>query len=184
MPRAAADEAKQAQATNATNAATFGGRATEELGPLTEQAQSLTSSKGYDPATLSAITSAGMGATTAPFNAAEGQIQREAARTQNPAGTAGSLDALAMDQGIAGGKTAEGIQIDNANFQNQQRMAGLNLLNSIYNTNVQGQQGMATAQTGNINAQTNASPGWAQTFGQVLNGVGGVFKPATGGIKV
>lgn len=177
MPRAAANEAKQAQATAAGNAATYGSRAGGELGQLEPQAQSLVNSPGYDPATLSAITNAGMGGVNAAFGSASGDLKRTAARTNNPSSMAGAEDKLAMDRGVAGGQEAGDIQIQNAGFQNQQRMAGLNLLNSLYNTNVQGQQGMTTAQTGDINAQTNASPGWAQTLGGVLSGVGGVIQP-------
>lgn len=179
MPRAAANEAKQAQQTAAANASQYGQRAGGELGTLGPEAQSLINSKGYDPATLAAITNAGMGGVNAAFGSAGADINRTTARTGNQANTAGAQDALAMNKGVAGGQEAGQIQIQNADFQNQQRMAGLNLLNSLYNTNVQGQQGMTTAQTGDINAQTNASPGWVQSLTGVLNGVGGLINPVT-----
>jgi hypothetical protein len=183
MPRQAAQEAKQAQSTAAGNAATYGSRASGEFGPLTSQANSLINSQGYDPATLGAITNAGMGGVNAAFGGAAGQINRSAARSGNVAGTAGQLDTLAQNKGIAGGQEAGNIQIQNADFKNQQRMAGLNLLNSMYGQNVGTQMGEQQIRTGDINAQTNASPGWAQTFGTVLGAVGGAIPKGPLGMK-
>jgi hypothetical protein len=175
MPRSAANEAKQAQSTAGGNAAGYGANAAGIFGPLTSAAQTLTSSQGYDPTTLSAITNAGMGATNAAFSGAAGQIKRNAATTGATAGVAPSLDALAREKGLAGGQEAGGIQIANEQFKNQQRTQGLNLLNSLYNTNVGAQTANEGVQTGDINAQTNASPGWAQTLGTVLSGVGSLI---------
>lgn len=176
MPRSSANEAKQAQTTAGANAAQYGANAAGDYGPLNEQAQSLISSKGYDPSTLSAITNAGMGSVNSAFGSAGGDIKRTAARTGNTAGVAGQLDTLAQNKGIAGGQEAGNINIANADFANQQRMAGLNLMNSLYGQNVNAQLGQQGNQTQNINAQTAASPGWAQTLNQVLSGVGGVVK--------
>lgn len=158
MPRAAAQQASQAAGTAGANAAT-------SFGPLNAGAQALTRSTGYDPATLSAITNAGMGGVNASFGDAASQIKRNAALTKNPAGTAGQLDTLAQNKGLAGGQEAGNIQIQNADFANQQRMAGLNLLNSMYGTST-------GAQAPLINAETNASPGWAQTLSGIAGGVG------------
>ena len=178
MPRAAANEAQQAQGTASANAAQYGQQAQGELGPLNTQAQSLINSQGYDPATLGAITNAGMGGVNSAFGSAAGQVNRNAARSGNEAGTAGQLDTLAQQKGNAGGQEAGNIQIQNANFQNQQRMAGLNVLNSLYGTNTNAQLGQQGNQTSNINAQTTASPGWAQTLGGVLSAVGGTTAAA------
>jgi hypothetical protein len=169
MSRAAASEAQNAQATAGQNAAAAGGRATADYGTLMPQAQSLINSQGYDPATLGAITNAGMGGVNAAFTGAGNQIQRNAARTNNPAGVTEGLDALAQNKGIAGGEEAGNIQIQNANFQNQQRQQGLNLLNSLYGTNTNAQLGQQSNQTQNINSQIAASPGWVQN----LTGIGG-----------
>ena len=181
MPRAAANEAKQAQSTAGANAATYGQNAANAYGTLEPQAQSLINSHGYDPATLGAITNAGMGATNAPFTGAASQINRQAAKSGNSAGVAGELDTLAQNKGIAGGKEAGDIQIQNANFQNQQRMAGLNLLNSVYGQNVGAQTANEGIQNQAIGTQAQASPGWAQTLGSVLGGVGGLISAPVGG---
>ncbi|MBU6231683.1 hypothetical protein KGP36_03360 [Patescibacteria group bacterium] len=177
MSRAATKEAQQAQSTAAGNADQYGSNAAGLYGNLTPEATSLVNSQGYDPATLSAITNAEMGGVNAAFTGAGNQINRTAARAGNTAGVSGALDTLARDKGVAGGQEAGGIRIQNANFANQQRMAGLNLLNSLYNTNVGAQTANEGIRTGDINAQTNASPGWAQTLSGVLSAVGGLFSP-------
>ncbi len=178
MSRSATNEAKTAQSTAGTNASQYGQNAAAELGPLNTQAQSLIGSQGYDPTTLAAITNAGMGGVNAAFGGAAGQINRQAARTGNTAGVAGNLDTLAQNKGIAGGQEAGNIQESNANFANSQRMAGLNLLGSLYGTNVGAQTANEGIQTGDINAQTSASPGWVQNLTGILGALGGAGKGA------
>ena len=179
MPRSAANNAANAGSVAAGQASQYGGNAAGLYGPLTTQAKSLINSTGYDPTTLSAITNNTMGASNAAFGGAASQINRDAARRGNVAGTAGELDTLARDKGLAGGQEAGDIQIQNAQYANRQRMAGLNLLNSLYGTNVNAQLGEQSIRTGDINARTQASPGWAQTTAQLLSGVGGAFKGGT-----
>jgi hypothetical protein len=159
MPRAAAGNANQAYQTSSKNA-------NQLFSQLEPQAQSLINSKGYDPATLSAITNAGMGGVNAAFNNAGAQTARNTARTKNQASDAAQQDVLAQGRGIAGGKEAGDIQIQNADFANQQRMQGLNLMAGMYGANL-------GTEVPAVNAQTQASPGWAQT----LTGILGALKP-------
>jgi hypothetical protein len=172
MSRSATNEAKSAQSTAATNASQYGANAAGMLGPLSTQASSLIGSQGFDPTTLSAITNAGMGGVNAAFGGAAGQINRQAGRTGNTAGTAGQLDTLAQNKGIAGGQEAGNIQIQNADFANQQRLQGLNLLSSLYGTNIGAQTANEGIRTGDINAQTAAGPGWMQNLTGILGAVG------------
>ena len=171
MSRSATNEAKNAQSTAGTNASQYGANAASELGPLNTQANALINSQGYDPTTLSAITNAGLGGVNAAFGGAAGQINRQAARTGNTAGTAGQLDTLAQNKGIAGGQEAGNIEVGNAQFANQQRLQGLNLLGSLYGTNVGAQTANEGVQTGDINAQTQAGPGWVQNLNGILGAV-------------
>jgi hypothetical protein len=115
-----------------------------------------------------------MGGVNSAFGSAAGQINRQAARTGNNAGTAGQLDTLAQQKGIAGGEAAGGVQIQNANYANQQRMSGLNLLNSLYGTNVGAQTANEGIQTGDISAQTQAGPGWVQNLTGILGAASGL----------
>lgn len=174
MSRAATKSAQNQLSTTNQIGASAGSKAQSEFGPLTEQANALINSPGYDPATLSAITNAGMGANNAAFGSAAGDINRTAARTKNPGSVAPNLDALAMERGKSGGDIASGIQEQNANYQQQQRTQGINLLNSMYGQNTGAEESFYGQAPGLINAQTNASPGWAQTFKDVASGIGGL----------
>lgn len=176
MPRAAKNEAQQAQKTAGKDASQFQGNQQAAFGPLNTQANSLINSPGYSPSQLGAITNAGMGGVNSAFGSAAGQVNRTAARTGNEASVGGNLDTLARDKGIAGGQEAGDIAIQNANFQNQQRMAGINLLGSLYGQNVNAQLGEQGNQTQNIQAQTAASPGWVQN----LTGIVGAASGAAG----
>lgn len=153
MPRAAAANAKQAYKDSSGNANNL-------FSQLVPQAQSLVNSKGYDPATLGAITNAGMGGVNAAFGDTQNKVSRNTARTKNQASDAGVQDVLAQQKGVAGGKEAGDIQIQNADFANQQRMAGLNLMSGMYGANL-------GTEVPAIQAQTAASPGWAQTVAQL-----------------
>jgi hypothetical protein len=176
MSRSATNEAKTAQTTAGTNASQYGANAASELGPLNAQAKSLIGSQGFDPTTLSAITNAGMGGVNAAFGGAAGQVNRQAGRTGNTASTAGQLDTLAQNKGIAGGQEAGNIQVQNADFANQQRMSGLNLLGSLYGINTGAQTANEGIQTGDINAQTAAGPGWMQNLTGIMGGLGELGK--------
>jgi hypothetical protein len=176
VARGQAQAADQQRGLSNTAAGVAGGNAAGELGTLGPQAQSLINSKGYDPATLAAITNAGMGGVNAAFGDAAGQVNRNAALTKNPAGVTEGLDTLAMNKGIAGGKEAGDIQIQNADFANQQRMAGLNLLNSLYGTNTQAQTSLLGQGPADLQARA-AGGGWSQGFKDVLSSL----KPSGGG---
>lgn len=167
MPRAATKEANQAFTTAQNNS-------NQLFGQLEPQAQSLINSTGYDPATLGAITNAGMGGVNAAFGNAQSQIGRNTARTKNQASDASQQDVLAQQKGIAGGQEAGDIQIQNANYANQQRMAGLNLLSGMYGANL-------GTEVPAVNAQTNASPGWAQTLSGLVSSVSGAGGSNSGG---
>jgi hypothetical protein len=155
MPRGAAANANQAYQTASKNS-------NQLFGQLEPQAQSLVNSQGYDPATLGAITNAGMGGVNAAFGGAGSGIARNTARTKNQASDAAQQDVLAQQKGIAGGQEAGNIQMANQAFKTQQQTQGLNLESGMYGANL-------GTQVPAINAQTAASPGWAQTLTGIMN---------------
>lgn len=167
MSRAAANNAQQTFNTSSKNS-------NQLFGSLAPEAQNLINSPGFDPNTLSAITNQGEGAVNSAFGGAAGNIARGAARTKNPAGVSGELDALALDKGIAGGKEAGDIAIQNYGQKKRDQTQGLGLESSLYGANM-GQE------VPSINAETQASPGWAQTLGPLLNSIGGQFNYKAGG---
>lgn len=162
---------------NTTNkaAAGYGSNASDLYGSLVPQAQSLVNSTGYDPATLSAITNAGMGGVNAAFDDAGNEIKRSAARSGNPAGVGGQLDALARSKGVAGGKEAGDIQIQNAAERDKLRQQGLDLMNSMYSTNVGASNQLYGLGPSTLGARA-AGGGWAQGFHDVLTGIGSLGK--------
>ena len=169
---------KQLNTTNAA-AAGYGANAGSLFGTLVPQANSLINSQGFDPATLSAITNAGMGGVNAAFGDSANQLQRSAAVAGNPASIGGQLDALARSKGLAAGSEAGNIQIANQQEKDTQRQEGLNLLNSIYGTNVGAETSLYGLGPGTLQARA-AGPGWAQGFKDVLQGIGALGKGGGG----
>lgn len=173
------------------------------LGPLSEQAQQLVGSKGinlkdvngFDPATMSAITGNTMGAAMSPFSGAEQGIQRNAALTHNSASTPGAMTDLAFKKGTAGAQAGRDIQLadtgfklQNADIANQQRMAGLDLMHSLYSQGLDSTQGAYGTQVGaqvglqgqvpGLLSGRAAGGGWSQGFNDVLTGIGSLVPKA------
>lgn len=111
-----------------------------------------------------------MGAVNAEFGDAENQLNRSVARTGNPAGIGGQLDALARSKGVAGGKAAGDVQIANANERDKLRAQGLDLMNSMYGTNVGASNQLYGLGPSTLQARA-AGPGWSQGFKDVLSSV-------------
>jgi len=158
----------------------YGSNAANLYGPLTSQAQSLVNSQGYAPADLAAITNAGMGGVNAAFGTASDQVARTAARSGNPASVGAEQDALARSKGIAGGQEAGNIQIANAQEKDTQRQQGLNLLNSLYGTQVGAQTNLLGLGPGTLNARAAGQSG-AQDFASIMKGISSVAAVPGGG---
>lgn len=180
MARGQAQAADTQIGINRKAAGTAGENAGKDYGALNEQAQGLINSTGYDPATLGAITNAGMGGVNAAFGDAENQLNRSVATSRNPAGTGAQLDALARSKGIAGGEEAGKIQIANAGERERKRSMGLDLLNSMYGTET-GKQVSLSGQVPGLLSGRAAGGGWAQGFHDVLTGIGSLGKGGGGG---
>jgi len=123
---------------------------------------------GLTPQEKGAITTAGMGATAAPFETAQRMAENEAARTRNTAGIAAQEDALARAKGEAMGGTAASIEEDIANQNYKRKMAGLSGLQQIYGTDV-GEAESMYGMTPQLLHQMNAPPWWTSA----LKGVAG-----------
>lgn len=183
----------------------FMGSAGEQQQELNSQRQTLSSGaakqmgstgmnmgeyEGFDPETLAAITGSTMSATAAPFAAAEGQINRNAAISGNQAGVAGGQTELALQKGIAGGDAARqvqmanaGMKVQNATFAADQRQKGLDMLNDVYKTNagirggnVQAGVDLMGQGVGSVNAR-GMDQGWTGGFKNVAEGLGSIFQP-------
>lgn len=121
-----------------------------------------------------------MGGVNASFGDAENTLQRSVAKSGNPAGIGGQLDALARSKGVAGGTEAGNIQIANAAEKDKLRQQGLDLMNSMYGTNTSQQSSLLGLGPSMLQARA-AGGGWSQGFKDVLTGIGSLGKGSSGG---
>ena len=125
--------------TAGSNAAAEGNAANAAYGADLRATHSLT------PEQQNQMFTAAQSAAGGAFGGAEGQINRDAARTGNATSVTKSLDEMARDRAKAGAGAAEGIAAQDA--------AGVNALHQ------QGAAGMQGLYGTNINAQLNAMKG-------------------------
>jgi hypothetical protein len=137
---------------------------------LTGQANELINSQGFDPATLGAITNAGMGGVNAAFGSAEDTANRRAATSGNPAAIGTLADRLARGKGEAAGKEAGDIQIENTLFKEEQRKQGRDILAKLFGTDVGAETSLYGLGPGTLEARA-AGPGWTQGFKDVVGTV-------------
>jgi hypothetical protein len=157
----------------------FLSNATGELSNLTDQASTLmnggldlSSLKGYDPATMGAITGTTMGAAVSPFNSAQGQIKRNAAIRGNSAGIGEDLTALAGAKSRATSPAAQSTELANTDFKTNNFMKGLDLQNSLFGTNTGAGVSLLGQVPGLLGGRA-AGGGWSQGFKDVLGSLSG-----------
>ena len=132
--------------------------------------EQLINNPGYTPAQQSAITQEGMGAARTAFDAMRETAANRVARTNNAAGF-DALDAeLGRQQAQNLSQQARQNQIQFANEQIGQRMAGLNALGQTYgvDTNLLGRAMGVPPQLLNVQEQASKGPG----VGTFLGGLG------------
>jgi hypothetical protein len=127
------------------------------------------------------LTAAGQGAGGA-FGAAEGQIDRNAARTGNATGVTKSLDEMARDRAKSAAGTAEGVAAQDVMGAQQLRQEGAAGEQGLYGTNVNAQLGAMKQVDTDINTE-NAVKGqnWLSQLNQIAQFGGNVAKDITGG---
>lgn len=175
MARGQAGKADTQLGRTNTAAAGYGKLAAGVGSQLTGEANKLIASEGWDPATLGAITNAGMGGVNAAFGAAGDEAARRIATSGNPAGVGALEDKLARDKGIAAGQEAGDIQIQNARFREQQRQQGRDILSGLYGTDVGAETSLYAMGPATLQARA-AGGGWAQGFHDVMTGIGGYLQ--------
>lgn len=153
-----------------TAAAGYGTLGSGLQSQLTGQANALINSPGFDPATLGAITNAGMGGVNAAFGSAEDTATRKAATSGNPAAIGTLADQLARGKGEAAGKEAGDIQIQNAAFKADQQKQGRDILASLFGTDVGAETSLYGMGPSTLGARA-AGGGWTQGFKDVVGTV-------------
>jgi len=117
------------------------------------------------------------------FGGAEGQINRDAARTGNATSVTKSLDEMARDRAKVAAGTSEGIAAQDVAGAKQLNQEGAAGMQGLYGTNVGAQLG-AMKQSGedlkNLSAAQSQAPSWLQGISNVTKGVGDIYSLASG----
>jgi hypothetical protein len=175
--RAAQGEAKQAQKTAATQASTYGARASEERAPLDQyDRQNLDNPQGFGQQGVGEMLTAALGGAGGASASIVGEEELGAKR-----GTTGTnsalLDEVARTRSQAGAKASEGIAASDIALKQQQRSAAADDLSRRYGIDVNAQLGQGNLQNSEINTQIKAGQtGW---FQNLMQGIATV----TGGAK-
>jgi hypothetical protein len=127
---------------------------------------------GYGQGAVNQMTAAAQTAAGSASNAAQQGGLLRALRTGNAAGVAAGDVAGAVGAGQNQTQAVEDILSQNAQLKAQQQTGALNMLGSLYGTDV-------TGQTNNLNTQLKAGQsGWLQQWGgpllSTLTGVAGI----------
>lgn len=116
------------------------------------------------------------------FGGAEGQINRDAARTGNATSVTKSLDEMARDRAKVAAGSSEGIAAQDVAGAKQLNQEGAAGMQGLYGTNVGAQLG-AMKQSGedlkNLSAAQQQAPGWLQGLKNVSSGITDVTSAAS-----
>ncbi|MFZ0335912.1 MAG: hypothetical protein WAN10_12835 [Candidatus Acidiferrales bacterium] len=149
----------------------------QELSVLTPEIQNLLNSPGYTPAQESAIEQQGMGAARTAYDALQETAANRVAATNNAAGYGALQPELGQQESQTLASQAQSDQIQFANEQISQQMAGLGALENTYNinTNLLGKAMGVPAQLLNVQEQASKGPGTGTFLGDIGLGIGSLF---------
>jgi hypothetical protein len=139
--------------------------------------EQLLNSPGYTPAQQSAIEQEGMGAARTAYDALRETAANRVAATNNPAGY-DALDAkLGREEAQTLANQASQNQIQFANEQIGQQLAGLSALGQTYNidTNLLGRAMGVPPELLNVEEQASKGPGTGTFLGDMAFGLGSLF---------
>lgn len=115
------------------------------------------------------LTAAGQGAGGA-FGGAEGQINRNAARTGNATGVTKSLDEMARDKAKAAAGTSEGVAAQDVAGAQQLKQQGAQGLQGLYGTDVNAQLNAMKQSSEDINLENQVKgQNWVQQLQGMAN---------------
>lgn len=172
--RSAVNQANSTYKTASGNSAEFGADANTISSQLVPSLlQKMQAPQGFSPTDLSAMIANAFGATGGSNASLEGVAQRQAGRTRNDVGFAGSLaDAARTRQKTLAG-TGEQIASDNANVKLGQQSEAQKMLASIFGTDVGAQtDSLRTADDATRTAVAADNSGWLQQAQGVLSSLG------------
>jgi hypothetical protein len=117
------------------------------------------------------------------FGGAEGEINRNAARTGNATSVTKSLDEMARDKAKSAAGASEGIAAQDVAGAKQENQEGAAGMRGLYGTNVGAQlnaMGQSTANLKELQAAQTQAPTWMQGLNEASQAVGDVSNLAQG----
>lgn len=175
-------QAKQAQQQANTAAGQYGTEATQEgqtLNPFFQQEMRAQHSMtpGQENEMLTAADAGAGGA----FGGAQGELERNAARTGNATTVSKSLDEMARDRAKSAAGTSEGIAAADLSGAQQLRQEGAKGMQGLYGTNVGAQLGAMKQNAEDITLEDQMKgPNWLSQLDQMAKFGGDVAGDITG----
>lgn len=180
MARQQQQQANNTYNSASTNAANYGGDASQIGGTLTPfLTQRLTNPSGYSQSDMGAMLANAMGSAGGATSGITGQANLQAGRSRNDAGFSTALDDAARQKTAASAQASEGVAANNANLKQDQSNNAAKMLSGLYGTDVGAQNSsLNTADQATATGIQAGQSGWLQNLTGILNSVGGL---ATGG---
>jgi hypothetical protein len=175
-------QAQQAQSQANQAAGQFGANATQEnatLNPFFSQEMKAQHSltPGQENEMLTAADAGAGGA----FGGAQGELERNAARTGNASTVSKSLDEMARDRAKSSAGASEGIAAQDVSGVKALNQAGAQGMQGLYGTNVNAQLGAMKQNAEDINLENQVKgPNWASQLTQLASLGGAVAGDVTG----
>lgn len=164
MARAAASQATNLQATDASNGAVAGSNAAGNYAAVNPYlTNELKNPEGYSQQDLTSQLSAAEGGAGGTTSALTGAAALMGARTRNASGFGSALDAAAQSRQKALAGTSEGIAANNADLKQKQQQTAASGLAAMYGTNLGAQSTDLSNQDKAIGTELQAGQqGWLQ----------------------
>lgn len=162
--------------------ATYGSQAGNESSQLNPfYSQEMKAQHSLTPEQANEMLTAAEAGSGGAFGGAEGQINRDAARTGNATSVTKSLDELARERAKVAAGSSEGIAAQDVAGAKQLNQEGAAGMQGLYGTNVNGQLGamrQSSEDLKNLSAAQTQAPGWLQGLKNVSSGLGSVASMA------
>lgn len=176
-------QAQQAQQAATTAAGGYGSSAAGANATLTPFfTQEMNAQHSLTPGQENEMLTAAEQGAGGAFGGAEGQINRNAARTGNATGVTKSLDEMARDKAKSAAGTSEGVAAQDVAGAQQLKQQGAQGLQGLYGTDVNAQLNAMKQSSEDINLENQVKgQNWLQQLNQIAQFGGNVAKDVSSG---
>lgn len=174
------NQMKAAAANAGTVGAGYGSQAEQEgqtLNPFF--AQEMKAQHSMTPGQENEMLTAADAGAGGAFGGAQGEMERNAARTGNATTLNKSLDEMARDRAKSAAGTSEGIAAQDVTGAEKLRQEGAAGLSGLYGTNVSAQLGAMKQQGTDIQDASQMNEGWLKPLTGMLGSLGGAATGAS-----